>query len=156
MSATPPAALASPPSRPSPLSLADIEARIDSIIARPGDPEASAEELLQLGEQVLERWLEARGEVPGMGQKEGFRLLALHRQGATGDPSFTACRETCRELAYHYNLIMLEPAHLDRERWVRPAAMVAKHLCLFVSGKLQVAGLGEFCCAAKPLRAGDK
>jgi hypothetical protein len=111
---------------------------------------------LQLGEQVLERWLEARGEVPGVEQKEGFRLLALHRQGARGDPSFAACRETCRELAYHYNLIMLEPAHLDRERWVKPAAMVAKHLVLFVSGKLQIAGLGEFCCAAKPLRAGDK
>jgi hypothetical protein len=157
MSATPSAALASqsrPPS--SHATFADIEARIDRIIARPGDPEASAEELLQLGEQVLERWLEARGEVPTGEQREGFRLLALHRQGARGDPSFNACRETCRELAYYYNLIKLEPAHPDREKRVGLAAMLAKHLALFVSGKMQVAGLGEFCCAAKPLRAGGK
>jgi hypothetical protein len=136
--------------------LADIEARIDSIIARPGDLRASAEDLLQLGERVLEHWLEARGEVPGSQKKEGFRMLALHRQGARGDPSFNACRETCRELAHYYNLIKLEPAHPDREMRVRLAGMVAKHLSLFVSGKLEVAGLGEFCCAAKPLRAEGK
>jgi hypothetical protein len=156
MSAPPPAALASPPSRFCPVSLADIEARIDNIVECPADPEASADELLKLGEQVLEHWLEARGEVPGMESKEGFRLLALHRQGARGDPSFNACRETCRELAYHYNLIKLEPAHPDREKRVKLAAMIAKHLALFVSGKLQVAGLGEFCCAARPLRADGK
>jgi hypothetical protein len=105
---------------------------------------------------VLEHWLRARGKVPGLGQKEGFRLLALQRQGAKGDPSFNACRETCRELAYHYNLIRLEPRHPDREKRVRLAAMIAKHLCLFVAGKLQVAGLGEFCCASKPLRTGGE
>jgi hypothetical protein len=33
--------------------------------------------------------------------------------------------------------------------------MVCQHLALFVGGKLQVAGLGEFCCAARPLRAAD-
>jgi hypothetical protein len=142
---------------PSPLAtFADIEARVDGMIARPGDPEAAAEELLRLGEQVLELWLEARGEVPGTEVREGFRLLAFHRQGARGDPSFNACRETCRELVYHYNLIRLEPAHPDREKRVRLAAMLAKHLALFVSGKMQVAGLGEFCCSAKPLRAGGK
>ena len=135
---------------------ADIETRIDGIIARPDDPEASVEELLQLGEQVLERWLKARGEVPTREQREGFRLLALHRQGARGDPSFNACRETCRELAYYYNLIKLDPGHPHREKRVRLAGMVAKHLSLFVSGKMQMAGLGEFCCAAKPLRAGGR
>jgi hypothetical protein len=154
------AAIPAPSSQPRPLSpratFADIEARIDGIIARPGDLKARAEELLELGEQVLEQWLEARGEVPRMEKKEGFRLLALHRQGARGDPTFNACRETCRELAHYYNLIKLEPAHPDREKRVRLAGMVAKHLSLFVSGKLQVAGLGEFCCAAKPLRAEGK
>ena len=161
MPATAPAALASEQGPPSTLpstlmTLADIEARLDGIIARPGDPEANAEELLQLGERVLERWLEARGEAPGMKEKEGFRLLALHKQGSRGDPSFNACRETCRELVYHYNLIRLAPAHPDREKRVKLATMVTKHLALFVSGKMQVAGLGEFCCAAKPLRAGGK
>jgi hypothetical protein len=159
MSTTRPAESASRPNERSArlLSLADIEARIDDIGARPSaNPEASADELLRLGEQVLEHWLHARGEVPGLEEKEGFRLLALHRQGARGEPSFNACRETCRELAYHYNLIRLEPGHPDREKRVELAAMIAKHLCLFVSGKLQVAGLGEFCCAAKPLRTGGK
>jgi len=30
--------------------------------------------------------------------------------------------------------------------------LLVKHLLLFVSGKLQVAGLGDFCCASRPLR----
>ena len=149
--------LALPPRRgPSDLhSLADIEARIDELAGGPGGPGGAAHELLRLGEEVLEHWVLARGETPTLEEKEGFRLLALHRQGAKGEPSFNACRETCRELAYHYNLIMLEPNHPDRVKRVKLTAMVAKHLCLFVSGKMQVAGLGEFCCAAKPLRSGD-
>jgi len=32
-------------------------------------------------------------------------------------------------------------------------AMIAMHLYLFVSGKLQSAELGEFCCSSRPLRA---
>jgi hypothetical protein len=32
--------------------------------------------------------------------------------------------------------------------------MVVKHLVLFIDGKLENAGLGEFCCASRPLRAG--
>jgi hypothetical protein len=31
-------------------------------------------------------------------------------------------------------------------------ALLTKHLLLFVSGKMQVEGLGEFCCASRPLR----
>jgi len=33
------------------------------------------------------------------------------------------------------------------------ATMVAKHLLLFVGGKLEVAQLGEFCCSSRPLHA---
>jgi hypothetical protein len=131
--------------------LADIEARIDAIEAK-ADP-AEAGELLALGEEVLEHWIAARGEAPTDERREGFRLLALHRQGAKGDPSFNACRETCRELAYHYNLVTLEPAHPDRARRMAMAVLVARHLYLFVSGKMQVAQLGEFCCSSRPLRA---
>ena len=47
----------------------------------------------------------ARADAPTRARVEGFRLLALHRQGAQGDPSFNACRETCRELVYHHNLV---------------------------------------------------
>jgi hypothetical protein len=113
---------------------------------------ARADELLALGETVLETWLIARGETPTTSTVEGFRLLALHRQGARGEPSFNACRETCRELVYHHNLVRLDPTHPETARRLRLGAMVARHLALFIGGKLEVAGLGEFCCSARPLR----
>jgi hypothetical protein len=95
----------------------------------------------------------ARGEEPTQDEREGFRLLALHRQGAKGDPSFNACRETCREVAYHYNLVTLQPEYSDITDRLSMMALVSKHLYLFISGKLQVAGLGEFCCSSRPIRA---
>ena len=129
---------------------AEIESRIEEIEAAP--IAGAAGELVSLGEEVLERWIAARGQTPTDDKKEGFRLLALHRQGAKGDPSFNACRETCRELIYHYNLVTLEPEHPETAKRIELAALVAKHLALFVGGKMEVAGLGEFCCAAKPVR----
>ena len=110
------------------------------------------QELLALGEVVLEHWIAARGETPTTDTREGFRLLALHRQGAKGDPSFNACRETCRELVYHYNLVNLEPRHPDTVQRRRMMTLVANHLFLFVAGNLQVSGLGDFCCASRPVR----
>jgi hypothetical protein len=107
--------------------------------------------LLALAEEVLECWIGARGGSPTGETVEGFRLLALHRQGARGVPSFNACRETCREVAYHYNLLTLRP---DEERTHRLHMMrlLATHLALFVRGKLETDALGEFCCSARPLR----
>ncbi len=139
------------------MSLEEIAARIDALAAKPddllrADAAECADELLRLGEGILENWLTARGEMPTERTVEGFRLLALHRQGARGEPSFNACRETCRELVYHHNLIRLDPTHVDTARRLRLAAMVARHLALFIGGKLEVAGLGEFCCSARPLR----
>lgn len=116
---------------------------------------AVAEELLGIGETILERWLAAHGAMPTRQRVEGFRLLALHRQAAKGDPSFNACRETCRELVYHHNLVRLDPAHAETARRLRLAAMVARHLTLFIDGKLETAGLGEFCCSSRPLRERD-
>jgi hypothetical protein len=110
------------------------------------------EALLEEAEAVLEEWLRARGETPAGGTHEGFRLLALHRQGAHGVPSFNACRETCREIAYHYNLLCAAPDPAQDARRQLMLAMLVKHLALFVSGKMQVEGLGEFCCASRPLR----
>jgi hypothetical protein len=106
------------------------------------------QELLAQAEAVLEEWVKARGEAPGADTVEGFRLLALHRQGARGVPSFNACRETCREIAYHYNLLAQKPD----ARTELMMAMLVEHLRLFVRGKLEVEGLGEFCCASRPLR----
>jgi hypothetical protein len=109
-------------------------------------------ELLAQAELALEEWLRARGEVPTMEQSEGFRLLALHRQGARGVPSFNACRETCREIAYHYNLLAVSQEQDLSEHRQRMMAMLVEHLKLFVRGKLEVEGLGEFCCSSRSLR----
>ena len=129
----------------------DIE-KVDTV----SDAQAAASELLYLSEAVLEHWVAARGEQPTMDSREGFRLLALHRQGAKGDPSFNACRETCREIAYYYNLITLQPEHVEITHRSQLMQMVSTHLYLFISGKLEVAGLGEFCCSSKPVRLGSE
>jgi hypothetical protein len=130
----------------------ETESRIEAL-AGAVDPRAAVTDLLAVGEDILSHWIIARGETPTDATREGFRLLALHRQGARGEPSFNACRETCRELVYHYNSIAMEPAHPDTARRLRLAGMVAKHLYLFVSGKMEVAGLGEFCCSSRPIQA---
>ena len=117
---------------------------------------AAAAELLALGETILEHWVVARGEAPTQDRREGFRLLALHRQGASGEPSFNACRETCRELAYHYNLITAAPADDNVRHELQLMGMVATHLLLFVAGKLEVAELGGFCCSSRPVHASSR
>ncbi len=135
--------------------LADIEAAIAAVDVKV-DPQLAADTFLQLSEEALEHWVRARGEEPTDDTREGFRLLALHRQGAKGDPSFNACRETCREVAWHYNLVTMQPEHAETTNRAEMLRMVSNHLYLFISGKLQVAGLGEFCCSAKPIRAAEK
>ena len=131
--------------------LADIGAILEQAVngARPSSPA----ELLALGEEVLEHWVTARGETPTDAEREGFRLLALHRQGANGNPSFNACRETCRELVYHYNVLTMNPDPEAEQQRLRMMALVANHLFLFVSGKIETRQLGDFCCSSKSLRA---
>ena len=131
--------------------VAAIGQRLDALIAAPATVEDAAE-MLALGEAILEHWVRARGKEPTHDEREGFRLLALHRQGADKDPSFNACRETCRELAYHYNLLALEPDHPETAQRARMMALVANHLYLFISGKMESEQLGEFCCSSRPLR----
>lgn len=136
--------------------LADLDADIARFVPQ-DDAAAAAVQLLALAEQVLEHWVTARSETPTHALREGFRLLALHRQGAQDAPSFNACRETCREIVYHYNLLRLEPAHAQAASRQVMMALLVRHLALFVAGKLEVEGLGDFCCASRPLRtaAGD-
>ncbi len=132
--------------------LSEIEQHLAQLIAAP--PAASdAPALLELAEQVLEAWVRARGGSPTAEQQEGFRLLALHRQGSHQLPSFNACRETCREIAYHYNLLQLQPQHPQAASRAQMMALLVNHLCLFVLGKCQSEALGEFCCASRPVRA---
>lgn len=133
--------------------LPDIERRLAEIqVDAGGQGPPGAKELLALGEEVLEHWVAAKGLEPTHDEREGFRLLALHRQGCTDDPSFNACRETCRELVYHYNLVTLDPQHPETVQRMTMMTLVANHLLLFVAGKMQVAALGDFCCASRPLR----
>ena len=135
-------------------SLAELERVFEAPLVTP-DIAASAAELLGASEEVIEHWVTARGEVPTDDKREGFRLLALHRQGATGDPSFNACRETCREIVYYYNVITMQPELADITDRLEMMMMICRHLYLFISGKMQVAELGEFCCSAKPIRSAD-
>ena len=134
--------------------LAELELAI-SVAASDSDAGRGAATLVSIGETVLEHWIIARDEQPTVEEREGFRLLALHRQGAKGEPSFNACRETCRELAYHFNLIDQETDEARQREKLQMMALVAMHLYLFVSGKMEVEGLGEFCCSSKPLHAAE-
>lgn len=127
----------------------DLEAAIS---AQQADAPEAAARLLAISEEVLEHWVTARGQQPTQDKREGFRLLALHRQGAHKEPSFNACRETCREVAYYYNRVTLQPEHEETTDRVEMMKMISSHLLLFVSGKMQVAELGDFCCSSKPIR----
>ena len=131
--------------------LAELEAAIEQVSSSDAAAQ-QAEVLLGIAEEVLEHWIRARGDTPTTETREGFRLLALHRQGAKGDPSFNACRETCREVAYHFNLITMDPDAAETTHRLEMMKMVSNHLYLFISGKMQVAELGEFCCSSKPVR----
>jgi len=140
-----------------PLDFAVLHARLDAIAALPGEvaqrqADALAAELLLTAERILETWVVAHDGTPTESRKEGFRLLALHAQGARGEPSFNACRETCREIVFQHNVVMAAASGDERAGALRLTIMVVRHLALFISGKLEVAGLGEFCCASKPLR----
>lgn len=134
--------------------LTEIEACVEREGSE-GSVVARARELLNFGEDVLEHWIVAKSLAPTFDEVEGFRLLALHRQGAKGDGSFIACRESCRELAYHYNLLSLEPDHPDTSRRLVNMRLLARHIYYFVSGKMQSAQLGEFCCSSRAVRRGD-
>jgi len=131
-------------------SLEAIERALD---ATPDTGRAAEEalRLLGLAEEVLEAWVVARGGEPTQDTREGFRLLALHHQGTRGSPSFNACRETCREVAWHFNLLTGARAD-DPARTLCMMQLLVRHLAYFVGGKMQVDGLGEFCCASRPLR----
>lgn len=126
----------------------------DDIPGPAADAAAQVGALLDASERVVEDWLRAHGRKPTQGVVEGFRLLALHRQAARGDPSFNACRESCRELIYQCNMARAAPDAGECARRLRLAASVAAHLALFIAGKLENARLGEFCCSARGLRQG--
>ncbi len=132
----------------------------DAVAAMPDEALACApagikRRLLDAGESALVRWVVAHGSEPTPDHVEGFRLLALHRQAALRDPTFNACRETCRELVYQCNAAEASSDAPERIRRLRMATAVATHLFLFIDGKLENEKLGEFCCSSRPLRSQD-
>ena len=46
----------------------------------------------------------------------------------------------------------MQPDHAETPNRVEMMKMICNHLYLFISGKMQVAELGEFCCSSKPVR----
>ena len=144
-----------------PLSIEEILDAVDGLLASPDEvlldnPQTVAGDLLAMGEDILDAWIRAAGNQPTMKKSEGFRLLALHKQASRGDPSFNACRETCREIVYHHNVVLADPDCLAVAKTLRLGAMVVRHLALFVGGKLENAGLGEFCCSSRGIRQADE
>jgi len=134
--------------------LEEIEGLADELLI--GRSNDLALEVLELGELTLKFWIISRGGIPTESKKEGFVILALHRQGAKGEPSFNACRESCREAVYQYNVILQSQDRQQTLSALKLLIMVVRHLALFISGKLEVAGLGDFCCASKPIRQKDE
>jgi len=138
---------------------ADIFARSDRLLAqidRVEDPVAEADRLLADAEDVIATWVTAKGGVPTGETVEGFRLLALQKQGARGEPTFNACRETAREIVFLRNVVAAAGDDSAQARHhLRLQAMVLRHLALFVGGKLQEAGLGDFCCSSRPVRTAE-
>ncbi|HHL42773.1 MAG TPA: hypothetical protein ENJ42_04080 [Hellea balneolensis] len=104
---------------------------------------------LRAGEEIMLNWLKAKNVAPTDQKKEGFSLLAWQRQGSKGDPSFNACRETCREIAWHYNLLTMDPKHEQTTQRILMMRMVTKHLVLFIGNKMQDEQVGEFCCSSR-------
>jgi hypothetical protein len=137
------------------ISLVQIETEIDAIDPM-ANPPAAARSYLALAEQTLILWLQSKDVEPTEVKKEGSRLLALHRQGAKGDPSFNACRETCREFAYRYNVVTGSDRADIQQEAAASMTHLARHLALFIGGKMQIAGLGDFCCASKPIRTNEQ
>ncbi|SOC02577.1 hypothetical protein [Rhodobacter maris] len=131
-----------------PAIIAAIDAGLEGREDLPG-----LDRLLSMAEEVLVAWLVAQGQPVPRDEVEGFWLLGLHRQGARANPSFNACRETCREIVFRRNVALLYPDEADHAH--KLMAMVVKHLALFVGGKLEQTGLGEFCCSARPLHVAE-
>jgi len=46
----------------------------------------------------------------------------------------------------------MQPDHVETTNRVEMMKMISSHLYLFISGKMKVAELGDFCCSSKPVR----
>ena len=113
----------------------------------------AAAELVLLGEQVLEHLDRRQARDADLGAPRGLSIAGTAPARRQGRPrSFKAA--PARELVYHFNLATAAPADVETVRRVRLAALVAKHLCLFVAGKLETAASARS-AAPKAVREGE-
>jgi hypothetical protein len=131
-----------------PQPLQDIEDRLELLkmtlgLFAPEEPLPIATELVQLGEEILEHWILARGEAPASESEETLRLLALQAQSTALDPRFDACRAACLELIDQHTLVVGEPEHSATVERLLVAVATAFHLYSFVTSRMAEAGLRE-------------
>lgn len=131
-----------------PQSLQDIEDRLELLkmtlgMFAPEEPPPIAAELQQLGEEIFEHWLLARGETPAEGGKTELRLLTLQAQCAALEPRFDSCRAACLELIDQVNLVTGEPEHAATAERLLVAVAAGFHLYSFVTSRMAEAGLRE-------------
>lgn len=109
----------------------------------PEEPPPIAAELLQIGEEILEHWILAKGETPADESEEMLRLLALQAQSIALDPRFETCRAACLEIVDQGNLVTAAPDHAQTAERLLVAVAAAFHLYSFVTSRMAEAGLRE-------------
>jgi hypothetical protein len=131
-----------------PQSLQDIEDRLELLkmtlgLFAPEEPPPIAAELVQIGEEIFEHWLLAKGENPAVETEKTLRLLALQTQSTALDPRFETCRAACLELIDQNTLVAAEPEHASTVERLLVAVAAAFHLYSFVTSRMAEAGLRE-------------
>lgn len=109
----------------------------------PEEPGPIAAELVQIGEEILEHWLLARGETPAAANETELRLLTLQAQCTALEPRFEGCRTACLELIDQANLVTGEPEHAATAERLLVAVAADFHLYSFVTSRMAEAGLRE-------------
>jgi hypothetical protein len=130
-----------------PQSLQDIEDRLELLkmtlgLFPPEEPPPIATELVQIGEEILEHWVLAKGAIP-VTQSEGARLLALQAQCTATEPRFETCRAACLELVDQASLVTADPDHEATAERLLVAVGADFHLYSFVTSRMAEAGLRE-------------
>lgn len=131
-----------------PQSLHDIEDRLELLkmtlgLFPPEEPPPIAAELVQIGEEIFEHWLLAKGETPVPSSGEELRLLALQSQCAASEPRFATCRSPCLELVDQTSLVTADPDHEATAERLLVAVAADCNLYSFVTSRMSEAGLRE-------------
>lgn len=120
--------------------LKDIEERIELLkmtlgMFAPSEPIPVAAELLQLGEEILEHAVLARGQTPATQPAGEPRVLELQTQCERIDARLAALREPCRRLLEHYDAVMGMPDDDQAGPRLLAAAQAAGDLYSLVAGR---------------------